>query len=42
MNSTLLRSNLLNTTYTEFAIGCVYWEDSDYGGYFVAVFALPD
>ena len=42
MNSTLLRNNLLNTTYTQFAIGYIYWEDSNYRGYFVAVFALPD
>jgi hypothetical protein len=42
MNSTILRNNLLNTTYTEFAIGYIYREDSNYRGYFVAVFALPD
>jgi len=41
MNSTPHRNNLLHSMYTEFAIGYVYSPDSDYGGYFVAVFARP-
>jgi uncharacterized protein YkwD len=41
MNSTIHRNNLLSIVYTEIGIGYIYGPDSDYGGYFVAVFALP-
>ena len=41
MNSTLHRNNLLSPNYTEFGVGYVYDADSDYGGYFVIVFARP-
>ncbi|HEX9797061.1 MAG TPA: CAP domain-containing protein [Anaerolineales bacterium] len=41
MNSTPHRNNLLSPNYTEFGVGYVYDPDSDYGGYFVVVFARP-
>ena len=41
MNSTLHRANLLSPNYTQFGVGYVYDADSDYGGYFVVVFARP-
>ena len=41
MNSTLHRNNLLSPNYTQFGVGYVYDADSDYGGYFVVVFAKP-
>jgi uncharacterized protein YkwD len=41
MNSTLHRNNLLSPNYTQFGVGYVYDADSDYGGYFVVVFARP-
>lgn len=41
MNSTPHRNNLLHQQYTEFGVGYVYDSESDYGGYFVAVFARP-
>jgi len=41
MNSTAHRNNLLSPNYTEFGVGYVYDPNSDYGGYFVVVFARP-
>ncbi len=41
MNSTPHRENILGASYTEFGVGYVYGPDSDYGGYFVVVFARP-
>jgi uncharacterized protein YkwD len=41
MNSTLHRNNLLSPNYTQFGVGYIYDADSDYRGYFVAVFARP-
>ena len=41
MNSTPHRNNLLSPNYTQFGVGYVYDADSDYGGYFVVVFAKP-
>jgi len=41
MNSTAHRNNLLSPNYTQFGVGYVYDADSDYGGYFVVVFARP-
>jgi len=41
MNSTAHRNNLLSPNYTQFGVGYVYDADSDYGGYFVVVFAKP-
>jgi uncharacterized protein YkwD len=41
MNSTPHRNNLLSPNYTQFGVGYVYDADSDYGGYFVLVFAKP-
>lgn len=41
MNSTPHRANLLSPNYTQFGVGYVYDADSDYGGYFVVVFARP-
>jgi len=41
MNSTLHRNNLLSPNYTQFGVGYVHDTDSDYGGYFVVVFARP-
>ncbi len=42
MNSTAHRNNLLSPNYTQFGVGYVYDADSDYGGYFVVVFARPE
>lgn len=41
MNSTPHRNNILGASYTEFGVGYVYGPDSDFGGYFVVVFARP-
>ena len=41
MASTAHRNNLLSPNYTQFGVGYVYDADSDYGGYFVVVFARP-
>ncbi len=41
MNSAPHRANLLHTNYTDIGIGYIYEPDSDYGGYFTAVFARP-
>lgn len=41
MNSELHRNNLLSPNYTQFGVGYVYDADSDFGGYFVVVFARP-
>ena len=41
MNSTPHRNNLLSPNYTQFGVGYVYDAESDYGGYFVVVFARP-
>jgi uncharacterized protein YkwD len=41
MNSTLHRANLLSPNYTQIGLGYVHLAGSDYGGYFVAVFARP-
>lgn len=41
MNSTPHRDNLLSPNYTQFGVGYVYDANSDYGGYFVVVFARP-
>ncbi len=41
MNSTPHRNNLLSPNYTQFGVGYIYDADSDYGGYFVVVFARP-
>ncbi len=41
MNSTPHRNNLLSPNYTQFGVGYVYDVASDYGGYFVVVFARP-
>jgi len=41
MNSAPHRANLLSPNYTEIGLGYVYLAGSDYGGYFVAVFARP-
>lgn len=41
MNSTPHRNNLLSPNYTQFGVGYVYDAASDYGGYFVVVFARP-
>ncbi len=40
-NSTPHRNNLLSPNYTQLGVGYVYDADSDYGGYFVVVFAKP-
>lgn len=42
MGSTPHRNNLLSPNYTQFAVGYIYSASSDYGGYFVAVFARPE
>lgn len=42
MDSTPHRSNLLSPNYTQFGVGYVYSGSSDYGGYFVVVFARPE
>jgi uncharacterized protein YkwD len=41
MNSTPHRNNLLSPNYTQFGVGYVYDADSDFGGYFMVVFAKP-
>jgi len=41
MDSTPHRNNLLSPNYTQFGVGYVYDAGSDYGGYFVVVFARP-
>jgi len=41
MNSTPHTANILSPNYTEFGVGYVYSSESDYGGYFVVVFARP-
>ncbi|MFQ5942633.1 MAG: CAP domain-containing protein [Anaerolineales bacterium] len=41
MNSAPHRANLLHTNYTDIGIGYIYEPNSDYGGYFTAVFARP-
>ncbi|MCX6071939.1 MAG: CAP domain-containing protein [Chloroflexi bacterium] len=41
MNSAPHTANILSPNYTQFGVGYVYDADSDYGGYFVVVFAKP-
>ncbi|TFH32540.1 MAG: CAP domain-containing protein [Anaerolineales bacterium] len=41
MNSGPHTANILSPNYTEFGVGYVYSSESDYGGYFVVVFARP-
>jgi uncharacterized protein YkwD len=41
MNSGPHTANILSPNYTEFGVGYVYSSESDYGGYFVIVFARP-
>lgn len=41
MNSGPHTANILSPNYTEFGVGYVYSGESDYGGYFVVVFARP-
>ncbi|MEJ2010714.1 MAG: CAP domain-containing protein [Anaerolineales bacterium] len=41
MNSTPHTANILSPNYTEFGVGYIYSSESDYGGYFVVVFARP-
>lgn len=41
MNSTPHRNNILGSSYTEIGVGYIYGPDSDYGGYYVLVFARP-
>lgn len=41
MNSTPHTNNILSPNYTEFGVGYIYSSESDYGGYFVIVFARP-
>jgi uncharacterized protein YkwD len=41
MNSAPHTANILSPNYTQFGVGYVYDADSDYGGYFVIVFAKP-
>jgi len=41
MNSAPHTANILSPNYTEFGVGYVYSDQSDYGGYFVIVFARP-
>ncbi|MFP3854124.1 MAG: CAP domain-containing protein [Anaerolineales bacterium] len=41
MDSDPHRDNILGSAYTEFGVGYIYSEDSDYGGYYVVVFARP-
>jgi uncharacterized protein YkwD len=41
MNSTPHRENILGSAYTQFGVGYIYGPDSDFGGYFVVVFARP-
>lgn len=41
MNSGPHTANILSPNYTEFGVGYVYSSESDFGGYFVIVFARP-
>ncbi len=41
MNSAPHRANLLNSNYTDIGIGYIYEPNSQYRGYFTAVFAWP-
>lgn len=41
MNSQVHRENILNDRVTEAGVGYVYNPDSEYGGYYTMVFALP-
>ncbi len=41
MNSAPHTANILSPNYTEFGVGYIYSSESDYGGYFVIVFARP-
>ena len=41
MNSAPHRANLLHSNYTDIGLGYIYESNSDYGGYFTAVFARP-
>ncbi len=41
MNSAPHTANILSPNYTEFGVGYIYSAESDYGGYFVIVFARP-
>ncbi|MCJ7569293.1 MAG: CAP domain-containing protein [Anaerolineales bacterium] len=41
MNSAPHTANILSPNYTEFGVGYIYSDESDYGGYFVVVFARP-
>jgi uncharacterized protein YkwD len=41
MNSGPHTANILSPNYTEFGVGYVYSNESDYRGYFVIVFARP-
>ncbi len=41
MNTTPHRKNLHSPDYTQFGVRYVFDTDSDYGGYFVVVFARP-
>jgi uncharacterized protein YkwD len=41
MNSAPHTANILSPNYTEFGVGYIYSNESDYGGYFVIVFAKP-
>lgn len=41
MNSEPHRNNILSPNYTEFGVGYIYSPDSDYGEYYVVVFARP-
>jgi len=41
MNSAPHRANLLSPNYTDIGLGYMYSPDSNYGGYFTAVFARP-
>jgi len=41
MNSAPHRANLLSPNYIDIGLGYIYESNSDYGGYFTAVFARP-
>lgn len=41
MNSEPHRANILSPFYTEFGVGYIFSPDSDYGEYYVIVFAQP-
>lgn len=41
MNSSGHRANILEPGFTQIGIGYAYWETSEYGGYWTAVFASP-